>query len=80
MWIYTLRLGRKLGAVHHCVIASKTCTNCGELHRNLGGSKTFCCPKCKVVLDRDANGARNILLKFLTEHEMAGNPAMGPSP
>ena len=51
---------------------SKTCTNCGELHRNFGGSKTFCCPECRVVLDRNANGARNILLEFLTEHEMAG--------
>jgi len=50
---------------------SKTCTHCGALHPSLGKSKTFDCPKCHVVLDRDANGARNILLKFLTENKMA---------
>jgi putative transposase len=46
---------------------SKTCTHCGSIHEKLGGSKVFKCPKCNVELDRDANGARNILLKFLTE-------------
>lgn len=50
---------------------SKTCTHCGFIHSNLGKSKTFNCPQCFVSLDRDANGARNILLKFLTEHKMA---------
>lgn len=50
---------------------SKTCTHCGFIHNRLGRSKTFACPRCLVVLDRDANGARNILLKFLTEHKMA---------
>lgn len=42
---------------------SKTCSNCGILHHKLGGNKTFKCPHCKIVLDRDLNGARNILLK-----------------
>lgn len=50
---------------------SKTCTHCGQLHPNLGKNKTYKCPSCEVELDRDANGARNILLKFLTEHKMA---------
>jgi putative transposase len=45
---------------------SKTCGVCGSLHHKLGGNKTFCCPSCKVVIDRDINGARNILLRFLT--------------
>ena len=44
---------------------SKTCGVCGELNNNLGGSKTFKCPKCSVIIDRDYNGARNILLKHL---------------
>ena len=44
---------------------SKTCGLCGVLHEALGGRKTFCCPSCKGVLDRDANGARNILLRYL---------------
>jgi putative transposase len=46
---------------------SKTCTCCGHLHEKLGGNKLFACPSCEVRLDRDVNGARNILLKYLTE-------------
>ena len=45
---------------------SKTCGCCGQLHEKLGGSKTFRCPHCGVVMDRDMNGARNILLRYLT--------------
>lgn len=47
---------------------SKTCGRCGAQHDRLGGSKVFRCPSCHVRLDRDANGARNILLRFLTEN------------
>ena len=45
---------------------SKTCGNCGTINNKLGGSKVFKCDKCKVVIDRDMNGARNILIKYLT--------------
>jgi transposase len=53
---------------------SKTCGHCGQLHRNLGGNKTFTCNPtaasgkagCGYVADRDASAARNILLRFLT--------------
>jgi putative transposase len=45
---------------------SKTCGHCGHIHQKLGGSKVFCCPNCKSELDRDINGARNILLRYLT--------------
>lgn len=45
---------------------SKTCGSCGKLHHKLKGKKEFKCPYCKVVMDRDMNGARNILLRFLT--------------
>ena len=45
---------------------SKTCGRCGTLHHKLGGSKTFCCPSCRYVADRDVNAARNILLRQLT--------------
>jgi len=49
---------------------SKTCSCCGALHRNLGGSKIFKCPSCRRVMDRDENGARNILLKSCMENEL----------
>ena len=45
---------------------SKTCGQCGLLHQQLGGSKTFACPSWKVVVDRGVNGARTILLRYLT--------------
>lgn len=45
---------------------SKTCGICGVLNQSLGGRKTFVCSCCKSVLDRDANGARNILLRYLS--------------
>ena len=38
---------------------SKTCTRCGFWHAALGSSKTFSCPACGVVVDRDVAGARN---------------------
>jgi len=45
---------------------SKTCGACGWIHNKLGGSKVFRCGRCPYVADRDANGARNILLRHLT--------------
>jgi putative transposase len=42
---------------------SKTCTNCGHLHNTLGANKTYECPSCSIKIDRDENGARNLLLK-----------------
>ncbi len=42
---------------------SKTCGNCGKLNENLKSSKLFKCQECDIKIDRDANGARNILLK-----------------
>jgi len=42
---------------------SKTCGSCGALNNKLGGSETFKCGSCDFKIDRDVNGARNILLK-----------------
>jgi putative transposase len=51
--------------------STKTCTVCGFIHLQIGSSKVFRCPNpagCEYVAERDANGARNIFLKYLTEH------------
>ena len=45
---------------------SKTCTQCGKIKSNLGGSRVFNCDHCNLRCDRDVNGARNILLKYIT--------------
>jgi putative transposase len=45
---------------------SKTCGRCGHVHAKLGGNKVFHCPSCHLTVDRDLNGARNILLKYLS--------------
>jgi putative transposase len=45
---------------------SKTCGLCGNIHKKLGGSKVFKCPSCGIEADRDAQAARNILLRYLT--------------
>jgi len=42
---------------------SKTCCSCGVLNHNLGSNKTFKCGDCGLKIDRDINGARNILNK-----------------
>lgn len=47
---------------------SKTCGNCGVLHEKLKGSKTFNCQNCKISIDRDVNGARNIFIRSLTKY------------
>ena len=56
--------GRKLVLVEEDY-TSKTCGKCGEINYDLQGEKTFNCKCCKIAIDRDYNGARNILLKNL---------------
>jgi transposase len=45
---------------------SKTCGVCGSLN-NVGSKDIYTCSKCKLVIDRDINGARNILIKRIKE-------------
>lgn len=43
---------------------SKTCGHCGKI-KKIGGKEVFDCDSCKIKIDRDVNGARNILLKWM---------------
>jgi IS605 OrfB family transposase len=43
---------------------SKMCSECKAMN-DPGHSKTYACGKCGVIMDRDVNGARNILYKSL---------------
>lgn len=45
---------------------TKTCSNCGEINCP-GSSKIYKCSKCNMVMDRDKNASKNILMKGLVE-------------
>lgn len=64
-------LKAKVNSINGCELiicdeayTSKTCGKCGTIV-NIGSSKTFKCTHCQFRCDRDVNGARNILLRFL---------------
>lgn len=42
---------------------SITCTKCGNIDYNLGNKDKYKCKECNIHLERDYNGARNILLR-----------------
>jgi putative transposase len=46
---------------------SSTCSRCGHLHTGLGSSEVFRCPSCSQEIDRDVNGARNIMINTVME-------------
>ena len=50
---------------------SKTCTNCGVIN-DVKDSEVYNCGSCEIKLDRDLNGARNILLKGLLPSAFLG--------
>ena len=62
----------QMAARNNCIVvrcnesySSKTCPECGNIHERLGSSKVFKCPHCGYKADRDANGARNIMIRAL---------------
>jgi putative transposase len=46
---------------------SKTCGYCGWIDKDLGSRNTFKCASCKNKIDRDLNGARNIMLRAMRD-------------
>lgn len=51
---------------------SKTCSCCGYQNEKLGKSKVFACKDCGKVIDRDINGAINIMLRYFTKRVALG--------
>lgn len=58
----TERYGRTLAVVDRWYPSSKTCSGCGYLLASLSlGTRTWACPGCGVLHDRDENAAKNIV-------------------
>ncbi len=73
-WGQFLSLVKAYGIMHNVpVIAvpphytSQDCSRCGERVKKTLSTRTHVCPKCGLVMDRDENGAVNILAKALNE-------------
>ena len=52
--------------------SSKTCSHCHTLKFDLGGDKVFKCDNCNLTLDRDWNGAINILMDSISKLQLFG--------
>lgn len=46
---------------------SKTCSNCGYYKKDLGNAKVYECDECKIKMNRDMNGSRNIYIKYICD-------------
>jgi len=46
---------------------SKTCTQCGKIN-NIGSLEIYHCIECGMVVDRDVNGSRNIMIKNMIKN------------
>jgi putative transposase len=59
---------------------SKCCGKCGKLNHELGSQRIFKCQRCGMKMKRDINGARNVLLKYMTEKTTFETPKDGSLP
>jgi transposase len=46
---------------------TRTCGRCGHDNKHVGSKKIFTCPRCRWTLGRDANGARNVMIRYVSE-------------
>ncbi|VBB18210.1 putative transposase [Yasminevirus sp. GU-2018] len=53
---------------------SKTCGRCGEIKEDLKGAKMFKCDSCGLKIDRDINGARNIMIRIMSKERSKDCP------
>ena len=55
---------------------SQRCSGCGEVVPKGLEERTHSCPNCKLVLDRDVNAARNILVAGLERARAEEQPLL----
>jgi putative transposase len=66
--------GRKLTVIDRWYPSSKTCSACGHLLASLSlGTRSWQCPTCGTLHDRDINAAKNILAAGLAVHACGGD-------
>lgn len=71
--------GRAVYTVSRWLPSSKTCSGCGTVKDSTPLSmRTYQCPACGLVLDRDFNAARNILAAGRAERENACGARVSP--
>jgi len=74
--------GSKLVVANRWYPSSKTCSGCGLVKTKLALSeRTFCCERCGLVIDRDANAAANLagLVKATTGTASGAGTSRGPA-
>ena len=45
---------------------TKTCGGCGHIDKTIGSKKEYKCNSCGFEADRDHNGARNVLIRYMS--------------
>lgn len=69
--------GKNLIVINRFYPSSKTCSNCGNVKRELRLSeREYCCKICGNVMDRDVNAAINIRNNGLKEYSGVGIPGV----
>ncbi len=70
----TARHGRNLIVINRWYPSSKTCSVCGHLLAKLNlSTRTWQCPSCRTLHDRDVNAAKNILAAGLAVTACGGD-------
>ncbi|MEO3804244.1 RNA-guided endonuclease TnpB family protein [Nonomuraea sp. B1E8] len=70
----TAKYGRHLIVVDRWFPSSKTCSDCGHLLATLSlSTRTWTCPGCGTLQDRDVNAAKNILAAGLAVSACGGD-------
>lgn len=73
--------GRKLVVIDRWYPSSKTCSGCGHLLASLSlGTRSWTCPSCGTLHDRDINAAKNILAAGLAVAACGGEVRHRGSP
>jgi putative transposase len=68
------RRGRRLIVIDRWYPSSKTCSACGHLLAELSlSTRTWRCPSCRTLHDRDVNAAKNILAAGLAVSACGGD-------